>query len=276
MRSGKCSLGLVVVVVIIFLVLAAIMFPVFTSTRHPPGRDTCLNNLKQCAQALKMYADDYEGAMPSSYLVRNSKKWNKRDSLYFCTKRGNIASENSPRRTWAEALYHHMKMPDRVFCPKDEADTEARNPTTSYWYKVANDKAWYGVGCKKPCRNMSDYGYESDQLAFYERLGWHCGDTSGLENGVQINASFIDTHVETVYIEHNATSGDPVNCAVNSDGAPMYYNTRVDPESGQATKQKGPATYTDPTCCYDESPLPNLQLAIRSSQLSLPPAAVLP
>ena len=252
MRSGKCSLGFVVVVAIIFLVLAAIMFPMLANTREPRGKAYCLNNLKQCAQALKLYADDYDGQMPSSYLVRNSKQWNKRDALYFCTKRGKMPSTvDSPRRTWAEALYNHMKSPDIVFCPKDEVDTEARNPTTSYWYKVANDKAWYGVGCKKPCRNVSDYGYESDQLAFYEHCGWHFGDTSGLKNGIRFNASFIDTHVETVYMEHNATSGDPANCAVNSDGAPMYYNTHVDDKTGETTKQTGPATLTDPTCCYD-------------------------
>lgn len=252
MRSGKCSVLSVVLVFIFFLFVAAVMFPVLCRPHGCGSRKAkCLNNLKQCAQALKMYADDYDGAMPSSYFVRESKQWNKRDSLYFCTKRGKIPSENSPRRTWAEVLYDHMKSSDIVFCPKDEVDPESRNPTTSYWYKVANDKAWYGVGCKKPCRNMTDYGYEADQLAFYERLGWHFGDTSGLKNGVKINVSYMDTHVETITIK-NATSGDPINCAASSDGEPMYFNTRYDEKTGKSTKQKGPATYTDPTCCYDD------------------------
>ena len=98
---------------------------------------------------------------------------------------------------------------------------------------------------------MGDYAFEADQIAFYEHLGWHWGDTGGLKNGVQINASFIDTHVETIWIS-NATSGDPINCAANSDGEPMYYNTGVDPKTGVAKKQAGPATLTDPTRCCDQ------------------------
>ena len=137
-----------------------------------------------------------------------------------------------------------------MFCTSDTVDRTDPYSHTSYWYKLANDKAWYGVGCKVQRRTMNDYAFEADQIAFYERLGWHFGDTSGLRNGVQINASFIDTHVETLVIQ-NATSGDPVNCAANSDGEPMYYNTDVNQRNDTAQKQAGPATLTDPTRCYD-------------------------
>jgi len=252
MQSGKCSVLSVVLVFVLFFLVAMALFPVFFDRGHPAYKAKCLNNLKQCAQALKMYADDYNGQMPSSYFVRHSKQWNKRDSLYFCTRRGKTPSSlDSPRRTWAEALYYHMKSPDIVFCPKDPVDTTSANPRTSYWYKLANDKAWYGIGCEAPRRSMRDYGYESDQIAFYEHCGWHFGDNSGrLTNGLQINVSYIDTHVETIVIK-SATSGDPINCSANSNGEPMYYNTAVDAKTYQPKQDKGPAHHTDPTTCYD-------------------------
>lgn len=207
----------------------------------------CLNNLKQLSQALKMYADDYDGVMPSSMQVRHSKTWSKSDSLTFCSTLGKFPPAGGVKRvTWPQIFYDYMKSPDIVFCPSDTVDGKDPQARPSYWYKLANDKAWYGVGCPKPRRKMGDYGYESDQVAFYEHLGWHVNDTSGLNNGVQINASYVDTHVETIVIR-SATSGDPVDCAVNSDGEPMYYNT----DGSTGNVDTGPARHTDPTRYYD-------------------------
>ena len=64
-KSGFTLIELLVVIAII-AILAAILFPVFARAREAARKARCLNNLKQCAQALKMYADDYDGTMPSS------------------------------------------------------------------------------------------------------------------------------------------------------------------------------------------------------------------
>lgn len=250
MQSGKCSiLGIVLVIIILFFV-AAILLPVIAPTgRTPVRKSTCLNNLKQCAQALKMYSDDYGGQLPSSYLVSRSKRWNAPDYLAFSTKLGKCPPAARAQTIW-QILYFNMRNKDIVFCPSDTVDKTDPAARTSYWYKLANDKAWYGIGCDAPRRSIRDYGYESDQIAFYERMGWHFNDTTGIHNGVQFNASFMDTHVETITIK-NATSGDPKNCAANSNGEPMYYNCGVEPKHGYPKTQTGPATLTDPTRCYD-------------------------
>jgi len=249
MQSGKCSILSLVVVAGIVVVVAIILFPIFASTRERPGKSKCLNNLKGCALALKLYADDYNGMLPSSYMVSRSKQWNPIDSYAFVSRPGKLPPDEGARlHTWSQVLYSNMRSKDIMWCPSDPADKTDPDAQTSYWYKIANDKAWYGIGCPKPRRNMNDYAWESDQIAFYERLGWHFGDQTGLHNNGQINAAFMDTHVETITIT-NATSGDPTNCAANSDGEPMYYNTSVD---GKKTKtQTGPATLTDPANCYD-------------------------
>lgn len=250
MRSGKCSVLSLGLGFIFLLLVAIVFFPTDSGAPNAVRKAKCLNNLKQCAQALKMYADDYDGQLPSSYLVSHAKRWNAADSLTFCARIGAFPPGQAPKQTWAQVLYDHIYAPDVAFCPRDPVDRKNPHAWISYWYKAANDKAWYGVGCKKPRRNMSDYGYESDQIAFYERLAWHFGDTSGLKKGLQINASFIDTHVETIVLDDSATTGDPIACAVNSNGEPMYYNTKAD-SSGYSKKQSGPATLTDPAMCYD-------------------------
>ena len=243
---GKCSIGFLVVVLLIFLAVGVIFFPIFARPHcDGGGKSTCQNNLKQCVQALKMYCDDYNGRLPSSYLAGHSKTWNTPDSVSFTSRAGTLPPANA-RATWPQILYDNMKAKDVMFCPSDPVDKTHSSALTSYWYKLAIDKAWYGVGCAKPRQSMNDYAFESDQVAFYEHLGWHFDDMKGLRNGSQINASFMDTHVETIVVP-NATSGDPINCAANSDGEPMYYNYR----DGAKTADPGPAKHTDPTLYSD-------------------------
>lgn len=231
-------------------ILAIILFPrPDHCEERSRAKAKCLNNLKQCAQALKMYADDYDGRLPSSYLVSRSKTWSRPDALIFCSTIGTFPPGSAKRQTWAQVLYDHIYEPKVAFCPLDPVSRKNSHARISYWYKLANDKAWYGIGCDEPRRSIKDYRYPVNQIAFYEHAGWHFGDTSGrLKNGQQINAVFMDTHVETIVFK-NATSGDPINCAASSDGEPMYFNTQVKQKAVKL--QKGPATLTDPTCCYD-------------------------
>ncbi len=246
MRSGRLSiLSMIVMLAIFGLILTA--FSVYTArARDARCRRKCLTTLKCMAQSLKMYADDYDTVLPSSYLVNHSKRWNARDAAFFCTGAGYA---EDPQATWRGARPKSWPqfLAETHLCPPYcFADSLSLHRRVSFYYKLANDKAWY-AGHKR----ISDYGFEADQIAFYERLGFHSGDTSGLKDGVKINVSFIDTHVETITLR-DATSGDPVDCAANTNGEPMYYNTRANERGGIENKQKGPATYTDPTCCYDD------------------------
>ena len=60
----RLTWGEVVAVVGIVLVLAAILYPVFTQTKSGPRRDPCLTNLKQQGIALAVYADDSNDRLP--------------------------------------------------------------------------------------------------------------------------------------------------------------------------------------------------------------------
>jgi competence protein ComGC len=250
MQRGKSFVLNLILIMVIVVALTLILFPMLARTHCSARKSCCQSNLKSIAQALKMYADDYNGQLPSSCLVSQAEQWNKRDFMTFATKLGKVPPESRTRKqTWSQVLYDNLRN-KVLFCPSDPVEQADPNAQTSYWYKLANDKAWYGIGCPKPRRHLDDYGYESDQIAFYEHLGWHFGDTTGLHNNVQINASYMDTHVETIVLT-NATSGDPLNCAANSNGEPMYYNTITNETTRSPKTHPGPAQLTDPTQCYD-------------------------
>lgn len=257
MSRGKSFVLNLVLIVVIVVAAALFLFPIFARTHGHARSHSCQSNLKQCAQALKIYCDDYNGMLPSSCLVSHSKQWNRRDFLTFATRIGRLRSDPKMRQsTWQlmrKQTWPQVVLPgwDIMVCPSDPVDRTNPNAQASYWYKTANDKAWYGIGCGAPRRHIGDYAYESDQIAFYEHLGWHFNDTTGLHNGVRINVSFMDTHVKTILLK-NATSGDLINCAANSDGEPMYYDCAVDPKTGYPKTQTGPAKLTDPARCYDK------------------------
>ncbi len=57
------------VVIAIIAILAAILFPVFAKAREKARQTTCLNNQKQCATAILMYAQDHEEQLPAAASV---------------------------------------------------------------------------------------------------------------------------------------------------------------------------------------------------------------
>jgi prepilin-type N-terminal cleavage/methylation domain-containing protein len=62
-RHGFTLIELLVVIAII-AILAAILFPVFTSARKSAQYTKCLGNMKQLGAAMQMYRDDYNGKYP--------------------------------------------------------------------------------------------------------------------------------------------------------------------------------------------------------------------
>lgn len=267
-KSGFTLIELLVVIAII-AILAAILFPVFARAREAARKAKCLNNLKQCSQALKMYADDYDGTMPSSGILTAPNASSTQQQADFCAKAcaaGTYPPTGTPvvRASWPQYLYDHMKSQDIIFCPSDSPTPpyDRDDVYCSYWYKFANDYVWNHAMKKQ---KMGDYGYESDQVAFFEYKGWHFGDQSGVRRGIQYNMSFVDTHVETCILPDNDSAPaatTPVNNTNHTAMAtaaklPFYYNTWVNPADQTATKASGNITTNnagrgfDPSSNYD-------------------------
>jgi len=241
------------VITLIVSVVASCVASFTVSDDEKRRCSTCQSNLKEIGVALQVYWNDYDATLPSSMLVSKAQRWSKRDFAIFGSKLGKLPLDGARAQTWPQVLYHYMRAENIMFCPSDPVDRKAANAQTSYWWKCAIDKAWYGVGCPQPCRQEQQFGYNADQIVFYEHNGWHFGQTRGLRNGTRINVAYLDTHVKTVTLI-NATSGDPVNCAANTNGEPMYFNFDNDqpkrsgvnpPRPGNAPRYTDPGRYSD-------------------------------
>ncbi len=62
------------VVIAIIAILAAILFPIFVSTKERGRQVKCCSNLKQLSSAFRQYCDDFDGAMPSGCANQSTPK----------------------------------------------------------------------------------------------------------------------------------------------------------------------------------------------------------
>ena len=100
-KSGFTLIELLVVIAII-AILAAILFPVFTSAKQIAKRSACVSNMKQIGMSIKMYMDDNNDTLPLP-LVPNG---DDQDERYYW-----------PVSTWRTAIDSYVKN-DSVFnCP---------------------------------------------------------------------------------------------------------------------------------------------------------------
>ncbi|MES2461888.1 MAG: DUF1559 domain-containing protein [Armatimonadota bacterium] len=86
------------VVIAIIAILAAILFPVFAQAREKARQSACLSNNKQIANALMLYVQDYDEALPMG-------AWSS----------GSGATAISGR--WFRDLYPYLKNVDVYVCP---------------------------------------------------------------------------------------------------------------------------------------------------------------
>ena len=240
---------------IVLFVIAAVgasVAPMFVRASTPTRKSTCQSNLKECAIALQCYWNDYDSYLPSSALAKHSKKWNKADFEVFAAGSRELPPRKQPV-TWAQVLYNFMKNKDIMHCPSDSAVAKGAVIPVSYWWKLAIDKAWYGVGCKKPCRKEADFAYNADQIVLYERADFHSQPPQALRNGVMINVVYLDTHVRMVTIQNSANTWvtSPV-----APGEPMYFN--FDNNQPRSSSNPPPPnvrpTHTDPSRYSDSLP----------------------
>src|SRR5436190_8903539 len=66
-RKAAFTLIELLVVIAIIAILAALLLPALSNAKLKGQRIACINNLRQIAIACKLYADDNNGKIPSSY-----------------------------------------------------------------------------------------------------------------------------------------------------------------------------------------------------------------
>jgi prepilin-type N-terminal cleavage/methylation domain-containing protein len=260
-RTGFTLIELLVVIAII-AILAAILFPVFARAREAARKTNCSNNMHECAIALQTYWTDYDATLPSScatFFALNSPTstpvWSDANFMTFSSYLGQIpVPSNVVPKTWTQMLYSHMRSRDIMFCPSDNEDHSTQTARVSYHWKYAIDRAWWGpVGADNGrCMKESDFGFNADQIVFFERAGFHDNKSSGLANETRINVAFLDTHVRNVTLTNSAPVGsDEVTTKSPTyfAGEPWYFNydqntTKV--QDKNPPKSSDRPTYLDP------------------------------
>jgi len=119
MKKGFTLIELLVVIAIIAL-LAALLLPALSGARERARRTTCMNNLRQFAMALEMYADDWYEKFPAD-----------KEGLY-------------PANPAKSTIYpHYIKTARTFWCPASGA-RRLKKPTGDITDNGSSDPASYG------------------------------------------------------------------------------------------------------------------------------------
>ncbi len=99
MRSSRSSFTLIemLVVIAVFALLAAVLFPVFSHVQEKGRQTACVSNLHQLGLALSSYTIDYDEQFPTS----------------------KIATSDASNIAWAGQVYPHLKNTAVFRCPSD-------------------------------------------------------------------------------------------------------------------------------------------------------------
>lgn len=134
------------VVIAIIAILAAILFPVFAKAREKARTNSCLNNQRQAAVAIMMYAQDNQetlfplasNAAWSSYL----KNYNE-PSIYDCPSKTGFGSNNKPEYGFYWHLYGvalgDIQKPSACFMLADRVTPRTDPNTSATIYDLKND-----------------------------------------------------------------------------------------------------------------------------------------
>jgi type II secretory pathway pseudopilin PulG len=150
MRAGFTLAQLFVAIVIVGIV-AAIIFPVFTSQRRCGRNISCVSNMKNIGLALEMYTVDYNDALIKEYY-------------------GGLVDQTATHRqptdirsySWRWAIQPYLKNVNVLACPSNPV---ANNPalwTDSVTYANGSDGAWVPGGYAS---NAAVIGFASATVA---------------------------------------------------------------------------------------------------------------
>ncbi|NQZ71281.1 MAG: type II secretion system protein [Lentisphaeria bacterium] len=100
LTRARFTLIELLVVISIIAILAAMLLPVLSRSKRMAVRLICATNLKQCGLALHMYADEFDGNVPSGSPSLNDTAIVYRQSTYNFDLRTNMADYLSDFRVW--------------------------------------------------------------------------------------------------------------------------------------------------------------------------------
>lgn len=222
-RKGFTLIELLVVIAII-AILAAILFPVFSSARERAKTAKCASNMKQIAVAVQLYLDAWQGCYPDHTSVGLSytgnvyndgigEQWIKLFAHRYLDAQGRtkgIALVLSPYLKNTAVFKCPSEWPTR---PERTVDFLPYAEASSYYVKHA---MCYNANLQKRPLALSQIKYPTRASMMYE-MAWHSGrypfiwDVTYWRNAkhdapMRVNCIFLDCHVGTIDLPYNERS----------------------------------------------------------------------
>jgi len=175
------------VVIAIIAILAAMLLPALAQAREKARSVACINNTKQLALAVAMYAQDNEG------------------KLVVARASGTQAYVGSEHITWKRLIYSYVSSWPTFECPsKPGSWTSACSG--SDWTSQGNVKALSAIAYNSHAGNQADGAFVAPSKClllgdinschqFANQLSWFPGWLSTVHNGGG-NYAFVDGHSE--------------------------------------------------------------------------------
>jgi prepilin-type N-terminal cleavage/methylation domain-containing protein/prepilin-type processing-associated H-X9-DG protein len=203
-NMGGFTLIELLVVIAIIAILAAIIFPVFSTVRKRAHQTTCLSNIRQIGMATMMYAQDHDdrllwGGDPSDL---HSGGWSGDDAVKIATMK--------PQQ---EVLFPYLKNKEIWHCPGDFGFEKSGPMDATILSVHPSSFAKYGSSyytrtsitlLEKPISTMhittidGKTGGPANIGFFFDAKGsWH-GSSEGDFQSYRMNVAFLDGHAKSL------------------------------------------------------------------------------